>query len=97
MLELVTSTRRVLVVVAIETDGRWSEEAVQFIWQLASQSTRTLFLVQKVACAPRLLPRRWWDQRRGRCRARRAGIRRQWSTSFVMTLERAKCLCDWKM
>ena len=33
--ELATSTRCMLVVVAIETGGRWSEEAVQFIWQLA--------------------------------------------------------------
>ena len=40
--ELATSTRCMLVVVATETGGRWSEEAVQFIWQLAQPRHKML-------------------------------------------------------
>ena len=56
--ELATSTRCRLVVVAIETGGRWSEEAVQFIWQLAQAKAQEAprFLTQQVALA---WERRW--------------------------------------
>ena len=51
--ELATSTRCMLVVVAIETGGRWSEEAVQFILQLAQAKAQDTprFLTQQVARA----------------------------------------------
>ena len=56
--ELATSTRCRLVVVAIETGGRRSEEAVQFIWQLAQAKAQEAprFLTQQVALA---WERRW--------------------------------------
>ena len=56
--ELATSTRCRLVVVAIETGGRWSEEAVQFVWQLAQAKAQEAprFLTQQVALA---WERRW--------------------------------------
>ena len=56
--ELATSTRYRLVVVAIETGGRWSAEAVQFIWQLAQAKAQEAprFLTQQVALA---WERRW--------------------------------------
>ena len=43
---------------AIETGGRWSEEAVQFIWQLAQAKAQEAprFLTQEVALA---WERRW--------------------------------------
>ena len=45
-------------VVAIETGGRWSEEAVQFVWQLAQAKAQEAprFLTQQVALA---WERRW--------------------------------------
>ena len=56
--ELATSTRCRLVVVAIETGGRRSEEAVQFIWQLAQAKAQEAprFLTQQVGLA---WERRW--------------------------------------
>ena len=38
--ELLESGRCRLVVVAIQTGGRWSDEAVDFIWQLAAAKAR---------------------------------------------------------
>ena len=38
--ELVTSRRCRLVVVAIETGGRWSDAAADFLWQLAQAKAR---------------------------------------------------------
>ena len=65
--ELVTSARCRLVVVVIETGGRWSEEAVQFVWQLAQAKAQEAprFLTQQAALAwerrwTRMLPRHWW-------------------------------------
>ena len=56
--ELAASTRCMLVVVAIETGGRWSEEAVQFIWQLAQAKAQDAprYMTQQVALA---WERRW--------------------------------------
>ena len=56
--ELVASTRCFLVVVAVETGGRWSEEAVQFVWQMAQTKAREAprFLAHQVALA---WERRW--------------------------------------
>ena len=56
--ELASSARCRLVVVAIETGGRWSEEAVQFMWQLAQAKAQEapLFLIQQAALA---WERRW--------------------------------------
>ena len=38
--EILTSARCQLVVVAIETGGRWSYEAADFLWQLAKAKSR---------------------------------------------------------
>ena len=57
-LELVPSTRCLLVVVATETRLWWSEEAVQFVWQLAQAKAReaSRFLAHQVALS---WERRW--------------------------------------
>ena len=56
--ELAWSTRCRLFVVAVETGGRWSEEAVHLVWQLALAKARDVphFLTQQVALA---WERRW--------------------------------------
>ena len=56
--ELASSTRCRLVVLALETGGRWSEEAVHLVWQLALAKARDVphFLTQQVALA---WERRW--------------------------------------
>ena len=56
--ELLTSRRCRLVVVAIETGGRWSDEVADFLWQLALAKAREVpaLLTHSVALA---WERRW--------------------------------------
>ena len=56
--ELVASGRCLLVVVAIETGGRWSDEAADFVWQMAQARAREVpsFMSHAAALA---WERRW--------------------------------------
>ena len=56
--EILTSGRCHLVVVAIETGGRWSDEAADLVWQLAQAKSREVpaFMNRSVALA---WERRW--------------------------------------
>ena len=69
-----------LVVVALETGGRWSNEAVDFIWQFAQSKAREVpsFMTHQMAlvwerrwtraqCAPCPLRGRWWSRRTQTC------------------------------
>ena len=60
--EFLTSRRCRLVVVVIETGGRWSDEAADFLWQLALAKGEVPALLtcsrQRVPLLPRI---RWWS------------------------------------
>ena len=85
-------------VVAIETGGRWSDEAADFLWQLALAKAREVpaLLTHSVALAWNadgrecsgqrvLLPslNRWWSPVSMRRGARRVGTRRRWQSSCL--------------
>ena len=79
--ELLTSRRCRLVVVAVETGGRWSDEAADFLWQLALAKAREVpaLLTHSVALALN----RWWSPVSMRRGARRVGTRRPWQSSCL--------------
>ena len=94
--ELLTSRRCRLVVVATEMGGRWSDEAADFLWQLALAKAREVPALRLILLHLRgnaggrgclgqrvLLPslNRWWSPVSMRRGARRVGTRRLWQSS----------------